>query len=106
MDKIKYENLDNVLKNFKINVLKKYPDAKIILFGSRARGDNLKNSDYDLIVLSDLFKGKKIPERFDVYECFEGKNNVDILPYTFEEFDEYSNRLTIAGKAKKEGKFI
>lgn len=91
---------------FKKNILKRFPDAKIFLFGSRARGDNFKSSDYDFVVLSKKFKGIKMPNRFEVYECFEGDGNVDILPYTYEEFEKFSKGLTIAKKAKEEGILI
>jgi len=29
------------------------PDAEVILYGSRARGDNKKDSDWDILVLTD-----------------------------------------------------
>jgi predicted nucleotidyltransferase len=34
----------------------KAPDAKVFLFGSRARGTNRKNSDWDILVLVDTNK--------------------------------------------------
>ena len=39
------------------------PQAEIILFGSRARGDARPNSDWDVLVLLD---GKVTPEREEV----------------------------------------
>ena len=32
---------------------KEFPESEIILYGSRARGDNQKDSDWDLLVLID-----------------------------------------------------
>lgn len=99
---------DKIIKSFADKVRIDYPDAKIILFGSRARGDALKNSDYDIVVISKYFEGKKTPEimsklsllwDFDEYRA-------DIIPYTPEKFDEWSKYLTIAKKAKEEGLLI
>lgn len=42
---------DNILTEIKRTVTKKYPDAKIILYGSRARGDFRSDSDWDLVIL-------------------------------------------------------
>ena len=49
------------------NELKKYPVKRVILFGSRARGDNLRNSDIDIAVDGDFsFREKrKIIEKID-----------------------------------------
>ncbi|WP_457613901.1 nucleotidyltransferase domain-containing protein [Methanocaldococcus sp.] len=48
---------DEKIREF-INKLKeKFKPYKIILFGSRARGEYLEESDYDLIIVSDYFKG-------------------------------------------------
>ncbi|MFT4261185.1 MAG: nucleotidyltransferase domain-containing protein [Candidatus Woesearchaeota archaeon] len=98
---------DREVIDFKESILKKYPDAKIIMFGSRARGTNLKSSDFDFVVLSDFFENKKTPKRLEeVYLFWDSKFNADILPYTFEEFEEQSKLFTIARKAKLEGIFI
>ena len=46
--------LDNVLKQISL-IAQKYNIGKVILFGSRARGDNTPKSDYDIaFVCSDL----------------------------------------------------
>jgi predicted nucleotidyltransferase len=42
---------DKRVMNFINRVKKKYKIEKAILFGSRARGDNLKQSDYDILAL-------------------------------------------------------
>jgi predicted nucleotidyltransferase len=41
-----------------VSVIKKrLPDVRVILFGSRARGDHLADSDIDLILVSRTFEG-------------------------------------------------
>ena len=36
-----------------------FPDARIVLFGSRARGDNSEQSDYDILIITK----ETIPQR-------------------------------------------
>jgi predicted nucleotidyltransferase len=40
-----------ILSEIKRTVTTNYPDARIILYGSRARGDFRKDSDWDLVIL-------------------------------------------------------
>ena len=42
-----------LLKQCKAAITDILPDAEIILYGSRARGDAHPDSDYDLLVLTD-----------------------------------------------------
>jgi len=42
---------NNILNEIKRTVTKEYPDARIILYGSRARGDFRLDSDWDLLIL-------------------------------------------------------
>ncbi|MCD4817153.1 MAG: nucleotidyltransferase domain-containing protein [Candidatus Cloacimonetes bacterium] len=44
-------NRNNILQKIKTNICKDYPDAKIILYGSRARGDYQKYSDWDFLII-------------------------------------------------------
>jgi len=43
------------------------PDADVILYGSRARGDAISDSDYDILVLSDERVNIKMKE--DLVSC-------------------------------------
>jgi len=88
-------------------VLKKYfPDAKIFLFGSRARGNNLLHSDYDIIIVSDKFSGISFPQRIRKILRILYKNNIDEeiepLCYTFKEFEEKKKKIGILRTALKE----
>ena len=42
---------NKILTKIKRTVINEYPDAKIILYGSRARGDFRVDSDWDLLIL-------------------------------------------------------
>ncbi|MBE0477817.1 nucleotidyltransferase domain-containing protein [Candidatus Aerophobetes bacterium] len=45
------ENEKKALHELKRRLLKKFPDAEIILYGSKARGDSDEESDIDVLVL-------------------------------------------------------
>jgi len=52
-ERIKAEN--SLLKEYVSRIVSRYPSSAVLLFGSRARGDHLPYSDYDLaVVLSGL----------------------------------------------------
>ncbi|MBP1911271.1 nucleotidyltransferase domain-containing protein [Thermococcus stetteri] len=88
-------------------IKRRYPDARIILFGSRVRGDCLKDSDYDIIVVSSSFKGKNFTERSSEVLKLLWKaglrHDFEILCYTPEEFEMKSKSLGIVREALKEG---
>ncbi|MBC7110123.1 MAG: uncharacterized protein PWR13_485 [Archaeoglobi archaeon] len=89
------ENLSEVKK--KAEVLKKELEAKgfriasVYLYGSHARGNWLKTSDIDLIIISDDFEGLKFLRRLDVVnEIIWRKNlgNLEVLPLTASEVEK------------------
>lgn len=93
-----------IVKKFALKLKKKYSPLKIILFGSRARGDNLKKSDFDFIVVSDKFKN--IPFLFrasDLYDLWEAPLDIEPLCYTPQEFERKKKRIGIVQQAVKEG---
>jgi len=52
-ERIKAEN--NLLREYVNRIVSRYPSSAVLLFGSRARGNHLPYSDYDLaVVLSGL----------------------------------------------------
>ena len=83
---------------------KKFEPKSIILFGSRARGEELKGSDYDLIVVSEHFRGVPFLERLSMlYEIWDLDCDLDILAYTPEEFEEKRGEIGIVKKVVEEG---
>ncbi|MFB6246320.1 MAG: nucleotidyltransferase domain-containing protein [Candidatus Pacearchaeota archaeon] len=88
-----------------LNFLKrKFSPEKILLFGSRARKDNLKNSDFDIIVISEKFEGMGFRERISkAYGMWDKKQDLDIICYTPKEFEKLKKRIGIVQKASKEG---
>jgi predicted nucleotidyltransferase len=45
-------NNKEVLDTIKATVLNYLPNAKVLLFGSKARGQDNKNSDFDILVIT------------------------------------------------------
>jgi len=52
-------NISNDIEKIKDIIIREYQPDKIILFGSRARGENYPDSDIDILVVSD--KEKDLP---------------------------------------------
>lgn len=55
---------DNLLQDIRRAVLRVDPDAEVILFGSRARGEAHAESDWDLLVLSEQSANLKLRDRY------------------------------------------
>ena len=93
-----------IVKDFKRKLSKKFPIRKMILFGSRATGKTHKWSDFDVVVVSDEFEGKKSFERgIGFHDSWGYDYPVDFLCYTPEEFERLKNRITIVKNAVEEG---
>jgi len=56
------ENERKALQELKGKILKRFPDAEIILYGSKARGDFDKESDIDLLILVKSLVNNKLEE--------------------------------------------
>ena len=77
---------------------------KVILFGSRARGDWLKESDYDFIIVSSGFAGIPFVSRpVPLYAHWSGDRSVELLCYTPEEFERKRRQISIVAEAAREG---
>jgi predicted nucleotidyltransferase len=96
-----------ILERFKSLLLKKLSVHKIVLFGSRARGDSTEYSDMDVLVVLDKINSKA--ERDYVSECaweagFE--HGIVIVPvvYSRDEWENSPERSSLLAMAiEKEG---
>jgi predicted nucleotidyltransferase len=70
-----------------VRVLKRYEPERIVLFGSRVRGEADEHSDYDLVVIKLTDRPFLERLRDMVPYLVELARPVDILVYTPEEFD-------------------
>lgn len=83
---------------------KKIDIERVIVFGSRARGDYLEDSDVDLIIISKDFEGVSFYERMDkLILLWESPLDLEALCYTPEEFEEKKKEIGIVSEAIKEG---
>lgn len=78
--------------------------SKILLFGSRVRGEAREESDIDVIIVSDYFRGVKFVRRMAlVLKKVSFPRHVDYICYTPEEFEQVKESSTIVEAALSEG---
>ena len=85
-----------ILNSVKEIVIKKFPDSKIYLYGSRARREHHKNSDWDFLILLKSDKVDLETEReitYPIYELeFETGETISPMVYSEKEWNEkYKN---------------
>jgi len=76
----------------------------VLIFGSRARGDALAESDIDLLVVSEAFRSLSFLERATaVLTELDAPFAVDVLCYTPEEFERKREEYGTVSAALEEG---
>ena len=92
------------IKDFIEKVKKVFEPEVMIIFGSRARGDELRESDYDMIIVSEKFRGINFVRRMEkVYKLWDLDERADIICYTPEEFEEKKKQIGLVRRAVEEG---
>ena len=92
------------LRRLKSELARLYRLERFILFGSRARDEELLTSDADLIVVSDDFRDIKFRHRPGrVLEHWPDRVDLEVLCYTPEEFARMKQRIGIVRQAVAEG---
>jgi len=77
---------------------------RAMLFGSRARGDYLEDSDFDLLIVSPDFKGKIVERVSGLYDYWDYYPlEIEPLCYTPEEFEKMKKRIGIVQQALVDG---
>lgn len=92
------------LKSLVYSLRKELPDVRIILFGSRARGEASKWSDYDFLLISKGFEGMNPFARLDIpfrYQPLELP--MDFICLTPQEYEERIEAATVVTEAAREG---
>lgn len=101
------KNQDRVLNQIIKRVAETEQPDRMILFGSRARGDARPNSDYDLLVIKDS-QQPRYARSADLYVSLADLPvEVDVLVYTPDEVAEWSSvREAFVTTAIREGKVL
>jgi len=76
----------------KESIRKLDPRARVILFGSRARGDSKTNSDWDFLIISSLQVNEKIKRQFRtglIDTELEAEEVISTIIYSKNEWNEY-----------------
>ena len=96
---------DSRITSFLREARKKYKIERAVFFGSRARGEHLKDSDYDIILVSEDFRAIFFTKRSALmYEFWKyWPIDIETLCYTPEEFEVKKNQIGIVSEALKEG---
>lgn len=82
----------------------RFAPLRVILFGSRARGDALSTSDLDLILVSPRFAPVPFLKRpVQVLESLGYPGGIELLCYTPEEFEQKREELGVVHVALREG---
>ena len=93
-----------IAKKFAARVKKAYSPERVILFGSRARGDNFRTSDFDFIIVSDKFRDTPFRERpSSLYDFWDQPVDLEAICYTPEEFARKIKQYGTVRTAVEEG---
>jgi len=96
--------IERDLRRFREALAQKFRISRMLLFGSRARGEHLRTSDVDLIVVSPDFEGVPFLRRIrEVVALWESDLDLEVLPYTPEEFERKKEEIGIVAVAAREG---
>ncbi len=98
------EDVEAAIRSLVVRLRRAYRVDRILLFGSRGRGDSLKSSDVDLLIVSPDFHGLGWRERIlAVARLWTGRVRLEPLCYTPEEFRKRAAELSIVRRANEEG---
>jgi predicted nucleotidyltransferase len=100
---------DEQIRNITDTIIRTYRPDKVIIFGSRARGDADDKSDLDVMVISD--REKHLPGYKRGLETRlalpEPDVATDVVFYTHEEVDRWKDvRLSFVARVFSEGKVV
>jgi len=89
---------------FASKLKKDYAVSNIIFFGSRTTDKYHKDSDIDLIIVSDDFEGMHFIDRASkMYDYWESDMPIDFICYTSKEYELLKKRISIVKEALTKG---
>jgi Nucleotidyltransferase domain. len=105
LEKVKVSKKD---KKELVKLLKKLKDElkveEVHIFGSRVYGTPLKESDIDILIISEEFKNKSFIENMiRVNKMLDGNLDIEIFPYTREDIIKYKGKKVVITEALEKG---
>jgi predicted nucleotidyltransferase len=78
--------------------------VEVYIFGSRAYGNPLLESDLDMIVVSEEFGKRSFIENMELLSrMWDGSFTLEMFPYTPEQLRKYAERKTVVSEALRKG---
>ena len=107
MGRVTTKKVISELKKLKKKLSKAYSIDKMLLFGSRAKGEELLTSDADVIVVSNDFADMPFRKRPDKFlDAWEMPIDLEIICYSPEEFSRKQKEYGLVREAVKHCKII
>jgi predicted nucleotidyltransferase len=98
--------MEKEIENIKTKILEAISPRAIILFGSRAKGVNAPDSDYDICVLVNSDLSKRIVAQ-NLYKLFIDFNYpIDFIVEHFDKYIENINNNSLIYKEISQGLFL
>ena len=99
---------DSWLKKFieeaMLNIKEHFQPEKVMIFGSRASGEAREDSDLDIIIVSDVFKGVKFLKRMPmVLKKIKFPKHIDYICYSPDELERIKNSSSVIKDALQNG---
>jgi predicted nucleotidyltransferase len=95
------------LRSLKGRLARRIRVDRMILFGSRARGDWLLTSDADLMIVSPDFANLRFAERSaEILRHWRGRVDLEVFCYTPDEIAGRRHEIGVISQALKEGRRI
>lgn len=92
------------LDKFVKEVKRLYQPRVFILFGSRARGESLLGSDYDVLIVSEKFEGVPFTDRLTpIHKLWRLMESLECICLTPREYDKSKSMISLIPKAVAEG---
>ncbi len=102
MNKDKY--ISGFIEKYLDSIKNTYQPKGLWFFGSRVSGKPKEESDIDMILVSDKFKGTKFIYRMrDFLKNYNYPKHIDALCYTTDEFERKKNEIGIIQEAVDKG---
>jgi hypothetical protein len=98
------QRLERFQTEFLPRLIESFRPTLVVAFGSRARGEGLRHSDLDLLIVSEAFSNVRWLDRpVRVQNALDLNFGVDLLCYTPKEYERKRQELGIVRTATEEG---